>query len=280
MNTPVDHVTIDGIVCYSPDRAEAHDSYPAEGFDVTAKIEQVSFWCRSRNRLIRMLLERGVPPPRQIRMLDVGCGTGNVLEALRSRGGIQLTGSEIYLSGLRHAKRRYPDMTFIQMDATAMPFEAQFDVVGAFDVIEHIEDDRLALANIHRALVPGGLLIASVPQYPWLWSRLDEIVHHQRRYTRRDLIEKVVGAGLQPVLVTSFVTVLFPLMLLSRLFGRRRGDLLDAHETFASEVHLPPLVNRLFDAVMRIDETLVRLGLSLPFGGSLVIVATRSRPAR
>lgn len=71
-----------------------------------------------------------------------------------------------------------------QMDARAIPAEAVFDLIGAFDVIEHIEEDEAALAAIHRALAPGGVAIIAVPQHPWLWSEADDVAHHARRYSR------------------------------------------------------------------------------------------------
>ena len=266
---------IDGITCYAPELADDYGSYPAEGFDVTVQVEEESFWCRSRNRLVRQLLERFAPAGRPVRFLEIGCGTGNVLKNLRQLPGVQLTGSEIYLGGLRHAKRRLPDVEFIQVDATAMPFDGEFDAIGAFDVIEHIADDGLVLLNIHRSLAPGGLVLITVPQYQWMWSRLDELVHHQRRYTRRDLSLKLAGAGFRLEYMSSFVMFLFPLMAASRLASRNRAADADSKAEFASEVQLPPIINRVFDAVMHLDEWLIRRGVSLPFGGSLVAVARR-----
>ena len=266
---------IDDITCYAPDVAEDYGSYPADGFDVTVQVEEASFWCRSRNRLVRQLLQRFAPAGGPVRFLEIGCGTGNVLKNLRQLVGVQLTGSEIYLGGLRHARTRLPDVTFIQVDATAMPFDGEFDVIGAFDVIEHIADDGLVLQNIHRSLVPDGVVIITVPQYPWMWSRLDEIVHHQRRYTRRDLSSKLVAAGFRLEYVSSFVMFLFPLMAVSRVSSRSRSANPDSKAEFTSEVQLPPLLNRVFDAVMRLDEWLIRRGVSLPFGGSLVAVARK-----
>jgi SAM-dependent methyltransferase len=265
---------IDGIRCYAPQMAESYEGYPAAGFDVTVEVEERSFWCRSRNRLVLDLVRRYAPARRPLKLLEIGCGTGNVLRRLRELPGLELTGSEAYLGGLRHAQRRLPDVEFIQMDATAMPFIDELDLVGAFDVLEHIDDDVAVLRNVRRALIPGGLLLLTVPQYPWMWSRLDEIVRHRRRYTRSGLGSRLSEAGLERVFLSSFFCILFPLMALRRLLPDRQPADDDAAE-FESHVRFPRLLNATFDLAMRLDEWAIRAGLRLPFGGSLVAVARR-----
>jgi SAM-dependent methyltransferase len=264
---------IDGITCYAPELAHSFDGYPEAGFDLTVQVEEQSWWCRSRNRILRSLLEQ-YGPSTGARMLEIGCGTGTVLRALAGVRNLKLTGSEIYLAGLRHARRRLPEVEFIQVDARRLPFENEFDVIGAFDVIEHIDEDELVLANLCHGLVPNGLLLVSVPQHPWVWSRLDELVHHKRRYRRRDLRDKLQRAGFEIVFMTSFVTALFPLMALQRVASRARPGH-DGSAALDSEVRFSTVTNACFDAVMRIDEMLVRRGVSLPFGGTLVAIARK-----
>lgn len=84
--------------------------------------------------------------------MEIGCGTGYVLSGLSASTDFQLSGSDIHVEGLKYAKQRVPSAEFIQMDATEMPFETEFDAIGAFDVLEHISDDELALKNIHKSL--------------------------------------------------------------------------------------------------------------------------------
>lgn len=264
---------IDGIICYAPELAQSCEGYPEEGFNVTVQVEEQSFWCRSRNRILRSLVER-YGPKTPAKLLEIGCGTGTVLRALTAVDNLRLTGSEIYLAGLRHARRRLPSVEFIQVDARRLPFANEFDVIGAFDVLEHIDEDERVLANVWRGLVPDGLLLVSVPQHRWMWSRLDELVHHRRRYTRRELHDKLQRAGFDVVRMTSFVTALFPLMVLQRAISRNR-PVTDAGAALDSEVRFSRATNACFDAVMRIDEALIRGGVSLPFGGTLVAVARK-----
>ncbi len=76
----------------------------------------------------------------------------------------------------------------LQFDACAIPYKAEFDVIGAFDVIEHIEEDTAALTQMYQALKPGGGLLITVPQHRFLWSAVDEMSYHKRRYHRNELI--------------------------------------------------------------------------------------------
>ncbi len=262
---------IDGIRCYAPEIARQEDGYPSLGFDVTDEVERTSFWVRSRNRLLLHLFKRHVAREGRPKVLEIGCGTGNFLGELSQSGEYEIIGSEAYLAGLRYARMRRPGIEFIQLDALQMPFEREFDVVGAFDVIEHIDDDVVVLANIRKALKPGGVAIISVPQHRFMWSELDELVHHKRRYARSDLLAKVEASGLQVVFRTSFVFALFPLMLAKRFAGSPRGNA--GRQAFENHVKLHSSLNSLFDAVMRVDEMLIRRGFRLPFGGTLVVVA-------
>jgi SAM-dependent methyltransferase len=266
---------IDGIRCYAPELARSHADYPSAGFDVTAAVEARSFWCRSRIRIVRRIIDRYADRARTLDMLDIGCGIGGVVGALQRMGNLRLTGSEIYLSGLQYARQRLPGVQFIQLDATRIPFSESFDIVGAFDVLEHIEQDEQVMASVRNALRPGGLFLVTVPQYPWMWSHLDEIVHHKRRYTRAGLVAKLTAAGYAVEYTTSFVTTLFPMMAASRLWSQRRPHSADTRQEFESEVSLPGPLNALFDVVMRLDEALIGLGRSLPFGGSLLAVARK-----
>jgi SAM-dependent methyltransferase len=267
---------IEGFRCYAPELAFANADYPEAGFAVTAAIEAGSFWCRSRNRVLHDLIERFTDRGRRLTMLEIGCGIGGVVAELRRLGHLQLTAAEVSIEGLRFARTRFPDVEFIQLDATAIPFHADFDIIGAFDVLEHIEADQRVMRGVHDALRPEGLFVITVPQYPWMWSELDETVRHKRRYRRSELVGKLRQAGFDVLFCSSFVTALFPAMLASRVLTRRKRAGRSDREKFAEQVTFSPLVNRVCDAIMRFDEAALRAGISLPFGGSLVAVARKT----
>ena len=139
----------------------------------------------------------------------MGCGTGCVLGALESAfPRAAVLGSEAHMEGLGYAARRLRRSGLLQMDAANIPFRDEFDVVGCFDVLEHIEDDRRVLEQCFLAARSG--VVLTVPQHSFLWSASDEYAKHVRRYTRSELIGKVKAAGFQPLLVTSFRRVALP----------------------------------------------------------------------
>lgn len=278
ITSDADYQEIDGIRCYAPQVALDYTDYPSDGFDVTADVEARSFWVRTRNRILGHVFKRFTDPSRPLDVLEIGCGNGGVIGALRQLPNLRITGSEIYIQGLRYARTKMPDLDFIQLDATDIPFRDAFDVIGAFDVLEHIEDDELVMRQVYAALKPDGLFVVTVPQYAWMWSTLDEIVLHKRRYGRQELVDKLRRADFEVLYVTSFITVLFPFMMVTRLrdLASRRSGFTKAE--FSDRVSLPAPLNSFFDWMMRMDEAVLKLGATLPFGGSLLTVARRRPP--
>lgn len=246
----------------------ARSPFPPSYFATLAAAETRHWWFRARNRVLLWALRRQVGAFQTL--LEVGCGTGQVLESVsRAYPEATLEGAEYHEEGLAYARQRLPQAAFRQLDATTMQDAQRYDVIGAFDVIEHIEADELVLRNLARALKSGGTLMVTVPQHRWLWSKADEHACHVRRYTRAELSAKVRQAGLQPELTTSFVSLLLPLMWLSRL-RMQRGDY-DPLDEF----RIPAPLNRALEAVMRVELALLNLGVRFPFGGSLLVVARK-----
>ena len=275
MSRTLQYTLIDGIRCYSPSKLQDYADYPDAGFDVTEDNASTSFWITSRNRLFHHLVMKSLRRTGGHRLLEIGCGNGDLLRLLSEEADVHLTGSEIYLKGLKYSQAKLPLVDFIQFDASEGVTGECFDVIAAFDVLEHIEDDRAAMANVFEMLSENGRLVLSVPQYMFLWSNLDEIVFHKRRYSRREMVRKLTDAGYVIERTTSFVFTLFPLMLVSRLFDRKLKPMADDGQALDRRVRFSRFTNALFDSVMRIDEFLIRLGLSLPFGGTLVLVAKK-----
>jgi SAM-dependent methyltransferase len=263
--------TMEGYPAFAPELARAASGYDPAHFAGLAELESRNFWFRARNRLIIWAMERYFPGA--ARFLEAGCGTGFVLSGVaQAFPGLQITGSELAAEGLGFAARRVPAARLIQMDARRIPFREEFDVAGAFDVIEHIEDDRAVLRALREALVPGGGLLLTVPQHPSLWSEFDARAHHVRRYRAADLRGKLVETGFEIVKMTSFVTLLLPLMYASRLAQRAPGADYDP----LAELRIAPWLNWTLERVLDAERALIRAGLSLPAGGSLLVVARRN----
>ena len=119
------------------------------------------------------------------------------------------------------------------------------------------------------------MLIATVPQHPWMWSRADDVALHRRRYRRGELAAKAGAAGLQPLYASSFTTLSFPMMLAARLLERLRPRKLSLAELSEAQHHISPLSNGLLLGLARLEHVLRRAGVPLPFGGSQVVVAQR-----
>lgn len=275
MNNNLQYTVIEGIKCFSPEAANAYTDYPDGGFDVTDKNAQSSFWVSSRNRLFKNIVQRNMSPTGKTKFLEIGCGTGDFIQQIVQNENLEITGSEIYLKGLLYAKKNLPNVDFIQFDVTQGIVGAEFDLMVAFDVIEHIENDVAALSNINKMLTKNGVLIVSVPQHMFLWSSLDEIVKHKRRYSRRELVTKLQENGFNISYVTSFLFALFPLMLISRMLDNGQDKTQSEEVALEKRVTFPKALNWIFDLFMRVDEALILLGVSLPFGGTLVVVARK-----
>ncbi|MDQ3203392.1 MAG: class I SAM-dependent methyltransferase [Pseudomonadota bacterium] len=249
--------------------SSGHTPFPKVAFESLAASEARHWWFRARNRLILWVLRSRTGNFRNF--LEIGCGTGFVLDGIsRDFPEAKLFGTEYFEEGLAHARRRIPTATFEQLDARLMSDVDRYDMIGAFDVIEHIDEDEAVLANISRALHVGGHLLVTVPQHRWLWSEADERACHVRRYSRKELIERVRKAGLDVQYVTSFVSLLVPLMWLSR----QRAGQKTAEKN--SEFDISDTTNRMLEFVMKLELKLIQLGIHLPFGGSLLLLAKKT----
>lgn len=260
----------DGVDIYAPELSLNSPGFRPEYFSELSKFESNNFWFQARNELIIWALSKYKKNIENF--LEVGCGTGYVMSGLfESNKTLNLYGSEIYLEGLDFAKKRVPVAKFMQMDARAVPFIDEFDAIGAFDVLEHIEDDRIVLSEIHKALKPQGVVILTVPQHPWLWSQADDYACHVRRYTESEIEEKLRSSGFKILRSTSFVSFLLPLMIISRLLNKHKKEDYDPMAEF--KIH--PVLNFVLKKIMMLDVNCIKLGVNYKFGGSRMIVACK-----
>lgn len=262
---------IGGRLAFSPDLAVSGSGFKAEHFARLAQLEASNFWFRSRNRLLIWALRRYFPEAACL--FEIGCGTGFVLAGLRAAfPALKLSGSEIFSEGLAYAESRLPGVELFQMDACNIPFTEEFDVVGAFDVLEHIAADEAALAQMYQAVRPGGGILLTVPQHMFLWSQADEEAMHQRRYAATELRRKVERAGFAVTRITSFVTIPFPIMAAQRLTKRHPAP---SYSVF-NELAISGPLNRFLEYTLSLERGLISFGLSLPVGGSLLLIARKA----
>jgi SAM-dependent methyltransferase len=261
---------IDGFLAFAPALTSAQEGYRTEFYGEYAHLEERHFWFSVRCQLIVWALQKYCSSLASF--FEVGCGTGYVLQSIgRAFPQAKLYGSEMLTTGLRFAASRLPSATFIQMDARQIPYVNEFDAIGAFDVLEHIEEDDVALKQAHGALKNEGILVLTVPQHAWLWSSIDQYSCHVRRYSAKELHSKVEAAGFEILRSTSFVSLLLPAMLLSRASKQDSTIAIDP----MAELKIPSIVNRTLRMLMSLEAWLIRCGISFPLGGSRLVVARK-----
>jgi SAM-dependent methyltransferase len=261
----------EGFTAYAPALAYEGGGFKAHYFADLARLEVGHFWFGARNRLIIWALGKYCVGLHSF--LEIGCGTGHVSSGIaKAYPDTRCYGSEIFTAGLAFAAARNPTIKFMQMDARNIPFIDEFDAIGAFDVLEHIEEDVQVLVQMHNALKPRGLMLLTVPQHAWLWSPVDDYSCHVRRYSAKELHTKVRAAGFEIVRSTSFVSSLLPAMFVSRLAGK-----LSPKEEFSptDELRISPLLNYLFRIILGVEVAVIRSGVNFPLGGSRLVVARR-----
>jgi SAM-dependent methyltransferase len=229
------------------------------------------WWYRVRSDLLELTLSDAVGGNRssQPSILDLGSADGPSVGWLRTRG--HRVGMDIDPRGL-HAG----DVCGSAMD---LPFgPATFDVVAAFDVIEHCDPEDRVLAEVSRVLKPGGRFLMSVPAYQWAWTAHDDHNGHHRRYTRRRAVASVTRAGFDVERATYMFAGTFPVFAADRLRRRlteRRARIGPATaEGVADLPDVGPTVDRVLSGLSSIDRRLLAR-LDLPFGSSVVIAATK-----
>ena len=240
-------------------------------FNQLDAVEAGHFWFETRRNLIVSLLTRLAPGAESY--LEMGCGGGFVLSSIAAaRSWKQIVGVELHAEGLSIARARLPaNVELIQAGADTPLAESVFDVVGAYDVVEHIPDDAGALKAMHRLLRRGGLALVTVPQHMWLWSEADDLALHQRRYRRGELEQKLRDAGFEIVLSSSFNTLLMPLAMISRLAPRKQST----EERLEREARPGATLNAALRGVLEIETGLTRAGVRWPLGVSRVVAARK-----
>lgn len=219
------------------------------------------WWYRGREELLRTVLGPYVGEPD--RVLDVGSADGPSVR---------------WMSGTGHRVPLDTDMSALTRggvcgSALALPFaDETFDVVAAFDVIEHCEPESQAIAEMARVLRPGGRLLVSVPAYQWAWTDFDVVSGHHRRYTRSRLARAVAHSGLEVQRVTHVFAGTFPAFAAERLVRRLRPGRTTEDTALPS---VSPVLERGLLGLCRWDARMLRR-FDLPFGSSVVLAAIRS----
>jgi len=257
------------------------EGYNPDHFQAFHEVETRHFWFTARNNALHALI---APAMRDLapgyRVLEIGCGTGNTLRMLeRACPGGRVVGMDLYGEGLQYARRR-TRVPLVQGRMEHPPFATRFDVVGLFDVLEHIDNDRAALAQIHGLLEPEGRVVLTVPASRVLWSRFDEEAHHCRRYESDELGRKLSDAGFRVEYLTPFMAALYPVVRVARYVSdamRARGRASGRGEASAvlDQIKVRPGLNAIMAALLGPEARVVARRWRLPIGTSLLALARR-----
>lgn len=232
-------------------------------YDRMAQIDGEHWWFAARREIIAMMIRDRIAKGRQLRILEVGCGTGANLGVLQRFGAVDAVEPD------DAARAIATERSGVAVKGGYLPgvelADGAYDAIVMFDVLEHIPQDEAALAALRSKLAPGGRLMITVPANPWLWSNHDVQHHHHRRYTRDTLIGVLGRAGFTAQHTSYFNTLLFPLVALRRALGKITGR--EGNDDVIPSRPLNALLRTAFAA-----ERWWLSRLSLPFGVSLLAI--------
>lgn len=237
-------------------------------YTLMAALEENHWWFAARRAIAEKIIKQLDLPP-DARILEAGCGTGGNLSMLSRYGQVQAMELDDLARQMANAK----GITQVVSGElpNKVPFQPkQFDLIALLDVLEHVEDDCNTLKILGSLLKPGGVLLISVPAFPFLWSAHDDVHHHKRRYLLGELNSKLGNASLEVVYASYFNTLLFPLIFGARLLGKLRSS-----KRESGDLTMPnPLINRLLFAIFS-SERFVLGRWPMPFGVSAMAIARK-----
>ena len=253
--------------------------YNPSHFELLFAAEDRHFWFRVRNQVISMFarqITRDLAPG--YRVLEMGCGDGNVLRFLeRACPTATVVGMDLYGEGIRYARGRTA-CSLVQGDVRRAPFAKTFQMIGIFDVLEHIPDDLQILRDLHELLDPAGALILTVPAHQSLWSYFDELSGHCRRYAREELETRLDKAGFTIEFLTPYMASLYPMMSLSRkLRAQTSAKGGDPNQLLKQELRIVPVLNELLAWELNWEARWLAGRRELPFGTSWLAIARKRR---
>lgn len=235
-------------------------------YEQMAALDQRHWWYRARREVLAALIRRAAPPPPDAKLLEIGCGTGHNLAMLSQFGAVDALELDDQARAIAEQRLGRAVMRSPLPELAGVP-DHHYDLIGAFDVIEHIADDAAALTSIAAKLKPGGKLVMSVPAHAWMWSAHDVANHHQRRYSRPGLKRLIESSPLKLERIGYFNSLLFPLAVAERLSSKLRGK-------NEADLKLPPApLNVALEKAFAAERHLIAR-VPLPPGLSLFAVAS------
>jgi len=229
--------------------------------DKIADAELDHFWFESRRNLILQVFNKYIS--KKDKIIEIGAGTGSVARMLNENG-YDLSIGEIHEHGIKYAlENNQANLPIYQFDIMKNPFKNHFDVVGLFDVLEHIKDDELAIKHIYTMLNDSGKIIITVPAHMWLWCEDDEVSNHYKRYELDSLKELLKQEGFSIKYATNFFISIIPLLYLR------------TKSSSSAKIKINPIINIILSTISNIENKFLNL-ISSKIGGSIIIVAEKN----
>ena len=235
------------------------------------KAQKTFWWFVGRRFFLKNIFDRFLDKEKKLLLLDAGCGTGGTLEFINQFG--FSIGMDVSSQALHFCKKNHLN-NLLQGDINHLPIKHErFDCVIALDLLEHLENETVCLREFHRVLKPGGYLITFVPAYQFMWSYMDEIGHHFRRYSRKNLCKVLSETGYNIKWLTSFNLFLFPLIYLTRKLKAIMGG--NKTDRIISDVRpIPKPLNNLFTGLLFLEGTISKF-FTLHVGLSIICVSQK-----
>lgn len=246
-------------------------NYSITHYQAIDKVSSGHFWFQARSAMLRALVAKFMPPKNRQMFLEVGCGTGVVLRDMASAG-FAVTGLDVNQTALNYARVACPAAHFVRRSLFTYKSPHRFGAVGAFDVLEHQAKDALFLKRCHELLEDGGMLFLTVPAGRWLWSSLDALSGHKRRYEKEELLKKLKQAGFESVFFNYWNMVTIPWYVLYRNYASRLPRM-SQRDVYLRMPHA--WINRILRCMLWLEQALF-LSVPFPFGATIVVCARKT----
>jgi 2-polyprenyl-3-methyl-5-hydroxy-6-metoxy-1,4-benzoquinol methylase len=236
-------------------------------FDAHIEHDETHWWFEGRRAIVSSLI-RKIPKATGRHILDVGSGAGGMISTIQELG--KVTALESDPKMFEYLQNRFGEDIAVIKNTWGDGDFGKYDIITMFDVLEHIDDERAALQRILTSLGSHGFFVCTVPAFQFLWSEHDVAAHHKRRYTKKELANKLREAGFNIQYITYFTFFLFLPILLVRLFSR-------FHKKTKTDFEIAKIgfLSRILKIIFASEAKILRF-VSLPFGVSLFCIAKKS----
>lgn len=241
------------------------------------RLEREHWWFRARIEILASTIQNNIDTTKKIKILNVGVATGATSEMLQQFG--EVTSIE-YDEDCCNFINQQSNLQVTQGSITALNFkEATFDLVCAFDVIEHVEDDTTAAKELERVCAPNGYIFVTTPAYQFLWSEHDVVNHHFKRYTLLNFRNLFSKTSLKNLKTTYFNSFLFPPIAIIRIllwpFQKKKAANNTTQETDATRFS-PGFLNNILYSIFKFEKSLLQY-ISFPFGISIMLFMKKNK---